>query len=560
MPASRTALLLSALLLLLAAPALTAQSTAVQHRVPGMEDVTIREDVAFRTVGDRALRADFFYPAGHSDAEPAPAVIFFNGGDGSRRNKETAHFVSWAQLAAASGMVGVTFDSRPGEAVADFDALMNFMQRNAGQLGVDADRVAIWSCATGVPAAVRAAMGDRPGVRGFVAYYGGVESETVLGRRDVPMLVVMAGRDSDQNREETVNLGASALVTNAPLVFLNYPEGEAGFEIRNPGPKTARLVQRTLDFFEECLDGSPAVGGGGLAGGLGEVQAASAGGTDDLVARANGHFQAQEWKPAADLFALAVARDPSNDLARFLQGFSAIQLDKFDLAQRCFEQCVERGFRVPASSYNVACCLALKNEADPAFTWLERAVQAGFAQVELYRNDPDISTLRGDPRYQRILRQLEGGSDGPSAAEAPELVEAPSGPAANPGQVAQEAQAAFQRQDWPKAYELYDKLTRLVPENGSAHFQTGYAAIQVGKYERAVEAFRSAVANDFQRPAATYNLACCYALMGKKDEAFEWLDVAIQVGFAEEELLRNDPDIASLRSDPRFRKYLEQEL
>ncbi|MCZ6786989.1 MAG: tetratricopeptide repeat protein [Planctomycetota bacterium] len=56
-----------------------------------------------------------------------------------------------------------------------------------------------------------------------------------------------------------------------------------------------------------------------------------------------------------------------------------------------------------------------------------------------------------------------------------------------------------------------------------------------------------------------YNLACSYALTGKKDEALETLQEARDLGFEDLELLRNDEDLEILRTDPRF-KELERRL
>ena len=88
MYALRLALLL-ACALLLPTEVQAQESDPVLYRQNGMEQVTIRENLSYKTAGNRSLMADFFYPADHQDNRPAPAVIFFNGGDsGALRNKE----------------------------------------------------------------------------------------------------------------------------------------------------------------------------------------------------------------------------------------------------------------------------------------------------------------------------------------------------------------------------------------------------------------------------------------------------------------------------------------
>jgi hypothetical protein len=59
-------------------------------------------------------------------------------------------------------------------------------------------------------------------------------------------------------------------------------------------------------------------------------------------------------------------------------------------------------------------------------------------------------------------------------------------------------------------------------------------------------------------PVGRYNLACKYALAGERERAFEWLDKAVQAGFNSDETFARDPDLATLRSDPRFAALLDK--
>ena len=56
-----------------------------------------------------------------------------------------------------------------------------------------------------------------------------------------------------------------------------------------------------------------------------------------------------------------------------------------------------------------------------------------------------------------------------------------------------------------------------------------------------------------------YNLACSYALTDKKAKALETLQAALDLGFEDLELLRNDEDLATLRAEPEF-KEIERRL
>ncbi len=55
-----------------------------------------------------------------------------------------------------------------------------------------------------------------------------------------------------------------------------------------------------------------------------------------------------------------------------------------------------------------------------------------------------------------------------------------------------------------------------------------------------------------------YNLACVQAIRGEKDKSFENLEKAIDLGFTDVEHIRHDPDLANLKSDPRFNLILKK--
>ncbi len=54
------------------------------------------------------------------------------------------------------------------------------------------------------------------------------------------------------------------------------------------------------------------------------------------------------------------------------------------------------------------------------------------------------------------------------------------------------------------------------------------------------------------RASALYNAACAYALLGDTENAFAALAAARRAGFNDRKQMRRDPDLASLRDDPRF--------
>lgn len=56
--------------------------------------------------------------------------------------------------------------------------------------------------------------------------------------------------------------------------------------------------------------------------------------------------------------------------------------------------------------YNLACSLALTRQAAAAIDTLQRAIDLGYDDAEWMQKDPDLKTLRQNPAFQNLLRQI----------------------------------------------------------------------------------------------------------------------------------------------------------
>lgn len=56
--------------------------------------------------------------------------------------------------------------------------------------------------------------------------------------------------------------------------------------------------------------------------------------------------------------------------------------------------------------YNLACSLALTGQSDEAFGALQRAIELGYDDAAFLRDDEDLQSLRGDPRFDALLGEL----------------------------------------------------------------------------------------------------------------------------------------------------------
>jgi tetratricopeptide (TPR) repeat protein/predicted Ser/Thr protein kinase len=58
------------------------------------------------------------------------------------------------------------------------------------------------------------------------------------------------------------------------------------------------------------------------------------------------------------------------------------------------------------STYNTACVYALMGQSELALDWLEKSMNMGYREIELMKKDTDLDSLRGEPRFLKLLDRL----------------------------------------------------------------------------------------------------------------------------------------------------------
>ncbi len=87
----------------------------IVYTVPGMEKITVHKNITYKTVDGKQLKMDIYMPPVKDKTQRYPVVVFVHGGPimaGMTPPKEWGVFTSYGRLAAASGLVGVTFNHR----------------------------------------------------------------------------------------------------------------------------------------------------------------------------------------------------------------------------------------------------------------------------------------------------------------------------------------------------------------------------------------------------------------------------------------------------------------
>ena len=125
------------------------------------------------------------------------------------------------------------------------------------------------------------------------------------------------------------------------------------------------------------------------------------------------------------------------------------------------------------------------------------------------------------------------------------------------------------KQDYGRAAELLEQATTLDRANPEYLYNLGVAYSFMGRLAKEEAAYMAALAIKPNSPDTPkmdkvwanvyFNLACLYALQGKKDQAFEQLDNLAILGSNQLfHTVKDDKDLDSLRDDPRFQPALDK--
>jgi TolB-like protein/Tfp pilus assembly protein PilF len=113
---------------------------------------------------------------------------------------------------------------------------------------------------------------------------------------------------------------------------------------------------------------------------------------------------------------------------------------------------------------------------------------------------------------------------------------------------AAEAEAAYRR-----ALQVAEHHVELNPDDPRAATMCAVSLCRLGETARGLACAERARAIDPEDAGVVYNVACLYALEGKADEAIACLEQALHAGFGAKDWIAHDPDLDSLREDPRFK-------
>jgi tetratricopeptide (TPR) repeat protein len=272
--------------------------------------------------------------------------------------------------------------------------------------------------------------------------------------------------------------------------------------------------------------------------------------SDAELAQGQKLLDAQDWKAATSYWRTLHERFPRHGRTLLLYAVShhgaGDYAKSLDLHRRV--SLLEDPRLVMLGQYNSACAYARLKQPEPALYTLYRAVKSGFSDVGQLKSDPDLASLRGDIRFQKLVFAMEDGEPVPVAQFKPTV---------------RDAQLLVRAKRYPEALAALEIILERQPGLPFAVFYKGYCLHQLDRHQDALPLYVQSSA--FRGPigyVSSYNLACIHARLGARHEgkkreeqfakAFEWLGRSFDKGYRDLDMLQKDADLESLRKDTRW--------
>jgi dienelactone hydrolase len=358
--------------------AVRAQEMRFFYAAPDPAAVEVLKDQSY----GGGLQMDVYRPA-RGERTMLPAVVFFNMATGA--NRSNTFYRSWAQLAAAQGLVAVLPDLRSQSFEQDFDAAVAHLTSTGASLGLDRDRIAVYAGSGNVWRALPLLQNPaRTAIKSAVMYYG--VATVPAFRRDLPLLLVRAGLDRPPVNRGLTELAAQAAKENAPVTLVNYPGGHHAFEIVDDEEATREVIDSTVAYIKRTT--------------MPSYQASLRQGVPEATAAA--YVATGDFARAAASYAELVKAQPDDTRLRLSYGEALLGDSQFvtacaELAKLKGKGLGPRDLGLPAAR---ACMQS--GDGDAALAWL-KTIPSQYLPPDV-ENDPIFAALQSRPEFKALFK------------------------------------------------------------------------------------------------------------------------------------------------------------
>jgi tetratricopeptide (TPR) repeat protein len=121
-------------------------------------------------------------------------------------------------------------------------------------------------------------------------------------------------------------------------------------------------------------------------------------------AEANAAWEAKDWGRAAKLYEELSKEKDAPPRVWLRLGASLRSLGKYDQALAAFDKATQIGAG-PFGEYGKGATYAAMQQIDEAFESLDKAMQQGYADPDGLSGDPNLASLHGDARFEKLVEQ-----------------------------------------------------------------------------------------------------------------------------------------------------------
>jgi dienelactone hydrolase len=259
------------------------QEIVVAYEVAGMNNVIVKKDIPYLVSSDSSLKMDVYYPPDFDFRRKIPAIVFVFGYTNDGQLKTAKHqlrtwspYTSWCRVVAASGMAAIVYETINPEN--DLQSIIQYISSNKDNLNIDLERMGAYSCSANTPTEIAYALNDPDCIfRCAVVYYGiflttdfkhistidtlsqnmGFVtprlSEPASWNKNVPLMIVHAGKDLVLLTESLTSFVGEAIVQNIPITLMIHSDGIHAFDLYTDNEATRQIIRNTLEFWKYYL-------------------------------------------------------------------------------------------------------------------------------------------------------------------------------------------------------------------------------------------------------------------------------------------------------------------
>lgn len=241
-------------------------------QVPQMQHAEVRSDIIYKTVGGTALKMDVYSPPRLKRGAKLPAVIFISG---ASQAKHWNIYKDYGRLVTTYDMIGIEYDKRYergggyGNGSQDTRDLIAYLQQHAQELHVDPERIVVWGFSGGGAILGDLLADDAPSLRGWLASYAVADvlqfveaaerekakqysaaySAEARTKALPPIWIARAGLDRASLNEGIDRLVQVLVKKNARFDFVNYPDGQHGFDALDDKERSRVIIRAAFQFI-----------------------------------------------------------------------------------------------------------------------------------------------------------------------------------------------------------------------------------------------------------------------------------------------------------------------